>query len=62
MARQTVHDRQRNRPVRPEFTVAQSQALRAAIDFGLDSSDGHFRRALRNAQRELERAERKANA
>lgn len=60
MARQTVHDRKRNRPVRPEFTLPQAKALRVAISWGRESEDPTLNKTLSNAGDELDRAQREA--
>lgn len=58
MPRQTVHDRRRNRPVQPEFSIPQAGMVRVGLKDLLEGElDAASRRATRNALRELDRAE-----
>jgi hypothetical protein len=45
---------------KPEFTIPQAKAIRVAISFGEEGEDGVLGRTLRNARRELDRAQREA--
>lgn len=55
----TKQKRTKPRPkVEPRFTLAQSRAVRVAISFGEESEDGQLGLELRNARKELDRAER----